>query len=591
MLRAPGRQHVRTHGGAPARGKLKILRHAVEVASLLVRLLLAVPRAVPCGFCVKIASKEPTNVTALHTSAITVLTLILLDVQGWRCKTRMFSALHLPDEMEFLETRVLLRPIFHCEKMQKADFRCFCISVGQPTAALWCSYHPSCYGVQFYNAGMEENDGVKTEELVQDNLFYLLVKPPHGSYTMAQPLHGLPARFRRGERAFVFADDLQRSPEWMDNLEESSLLHVQRTWAEPNGVDVVLIIPAKDVAAKQGNGVKVHEVSWVRPELNAGFSTQRHPPLGRHVLVLGPRKPEKFGWMLCQFRVDRDFFKLHALGLEYKAIIFYDSDLYVNPTSFDPLSAVPLLRLEHAHVALSRWGGLANSEVFNCAYQDSLHVSCLFYNLFYRADAKFWLLFEEWRCSISCGSCDQKPLGVMLDGPLAEYEQADKEASQHANKLPVIGFTPRCIWLYENAIRVPGFPEVINPCLDLVSQNRCSEIVVYHKAGTSARDAPDRLQSDPTVGKDANDESNKDRSREVIQGRGCAASSELLGEAWTKLRQSEGFWTSGMPSAESKHDYGLTGKEDWFVQLRLHPSDANDSLYTFFTSPTMKPEL
>ena len=35
---------------------------------------------------------------------------------------------------------------------------------------------------------------------------------------------------------------------------------------------------------------------------------------------------------------------------------------YVNPTSFDPLSAVPLLRLEHAHVALSRWGGLANSE-------------------------------------------------------------------------------------------------------------------------------------------------------------------------------------------------------------------------------------
>ena len=47
-------------------------------------------------------------------------------------------------------------------------------------------------------------------------------------------------------------------------LEESSLLHVQRTWAEPNGVDVVLIIPAKDVAAKQGNGAVTTSVKRVK---------------------------------------------------------------------------------------------------------------------------------------------------------------------------------------------------------------------------------------------------------------------------------------------------------------------------------------
>ena len=32
-------------------------------------------------------------------------------------------------------------------------------------------------------------------------------------------------------------------------------------------------------------------------------------------------------------------------------------------------------------------------------------------------------------------------------------------------------------------VRVAARGKVINPCLDLVSQNRCSEIVVYHKAG------------------------------------------------------------------------------------------------------------
>lgn len=90
------------------------------------------------------------------------------------------------------------------------------------------------------------------------------------------------------------------------------MLHLLEKWARPNQVDVVLLLPAmarypissQQRSALQRSGVRLHEVAWVRPELGPGI----------------PRWAQEF-W--C---VDRDFFKLHALGLDYEAVIFYDSD-------------------------------------------------------------------------------------------------------------------------------------------------------------------------------------------------------------------------------------------------------------------------
>lgn len=103
------------------------------------------------------------------------------------------------------------------------------------------------------------------------------------------------------------------------------MIHLLQKWAKPNHVDVVLILPSPTIAkhpitVKQrlqlrDFGVVIKEVLWIRPELGSGI----------------PRWAQEF-W--C---VDRDFFKLHALGLEYEAVIFYDSDVYVDPTNFEPL--------------------------------------------------------------------------------------------------------------------------------------------------------------------------------------------------------------------------------------------------------------
>lgn len=126
-------------------------------------------------------------------------------------------------------------------------------------------------------------------------------------------------------RAFVFSDDLQRPAEWLNNLQESYMIHLLQKWAKPNHVDVVLILPSPTIAKHRITvkqrlqlrdfGVVIKEVPWIRPELGSGI----------------PRWAQEF-W--C---VDRDFFKLHALGLEYEAVIFYDSDVYVDPKNFEPL--------------------------------------------------------------------------------------------------------------------------------------------------------------------------------------------------------------------------------------------------------------
>eukprot|EP00439_Symbiodinium_sp_Y106_P046396 s2110_g5.t3 len=146
-------------------------------------------------------------------------------------------------------------------------------------------------------------------------------------------------------------------------------------------------------------------------------------------------------------------------------------------------------------VGFGPWGCLDSTDDW-CFHSYHVGGECgqgLFYDLFYRADQVFWTALEAEPSTV-------RPLGVMLDG---------------------------CIWLYENSVRVAGFPTVPNPCPDMVAQHRCGNIVAYHK---------------------------------VIEGRGCAASPELLGA-----------------SAASS--------------LRLYPSDAADSLYNTHTSPTFQSEM
>ncbi|CAE8684578.1 unnamed protein product, partial [Polarella glacialis] len=289
--------------------------------------------------------------------------------------------------------------------------------------------------------------------------------------------------FAPGRRAFVFTHDLQQEPEFLGNLPESTLAYLQISWAEENFVDVVLMVPRADLARYplsdetrfllQALGVRLIEVDWVLPEF-------------------GPDVPK---WAREAWCVSRDFFKLHALGLDYDAVVFYDNDVFVSPGDgssldvlfacayqgfflatalhggFEPLTnaffalrpSPALLRAVLRFLKTSEydedygWNGMGFGP-WGCL--DSLDRWCfrafhvgaecgqgLFYNLFFMADQVFWRALAQEPGAV-------RPLGLMLDG---------------------------CIWLYENSMRVPGVPTVPNPCLDTYEDGRCSEIVAYHK--------------------------------------------------------------------------------------------------------------
>lgn len=87
----------------------------------------------------------------------------------------------------------------------------------------------------------------------------------------------------------------------------------------------MLILPSASIARHplspqtrsrlEEQGVKLHEVQWIRPDLGEGI----------------PKWAQEF-W--C---VDRDFFKLHVLSLDYDAVVFYDSDVIVDPPGWQHL--------------------------------------------------------------------------------------------------------------------------------------------------------------------------------------------------------------------------------------------------------------
>eukprot|EP00435_Cladocopium_sp_Y103_P075215 s3_g55.t1 len=441
---------------------------------------------------------------------------------GLRCRTRMFSApTNPPEEMAIME------------RVQQS--------------AHWCARHPGCFGVQIYDGGdlepgrrcplglafygrrrqiegltdgadmgyclkwcgrpqwclspILDADGALTDELVKDELFYLFVKPPHQSLEMKIPTGQptlqrtaeIPARcsyaghvvpcfdpltsckhhdFRsdgpRASRAFVFADDLQRPAEWLNHLEECC--------GYMGLVDVVLLLPAAAIArhpissqqrqALQASGVRLHEVPWIRPELGPGI----------------PRWAQEF-W--C---VDRDFFKLHALGLEYEAAVFNCAHQGYFLASalhggFEALTiaffalrpSAALLRavqrfllnstfdddLAWNSMGYGPWGCLDGTDqwCFHCYHVGGECGQGLFYNLFYQADPVFW-------SALAAEPGAVRPMGVMVDG---------------------------CRWLHENSVRVRGFPTVPGPCGDFVEEGKCQDIVAYHKVPSRSQ-APNAMR-------------------------------------------------------------------------------------------------
>lgn len=475
------------------------------------------------------------------------------SAHGFRCKTRMFSAPTYPEEILSLEERMA-------------------------EAVVMCGHHPGCFGVQLFEKEEPENyyeqaycmkwcgrpqfclapildqdsNGLHPQEVAKDPNFYLFVKPLANAFVMAQPLlasgpSSVPARcsfagrvvpcfdptrpgacakhdFKPGSRAFVFTHDLQEKPHWLDDLgPDAYITHLLHTFAKPNGIDVVVIVPRQDLAQHQISleqrrklealGVRLLEVDWIRPELGKGI----------------PK------WAQDMWCVDRDLFKLHAFGLEYDAVVFYDNDVLVDPKDFSMLGAVfdcayqgyflttglhggfeplsvaffalrpspALLRAvqrfllkstfddDHSwnNMGYGPWGCLDASDAW-CFRQYHVGGECgqgLLYDLFFMADPVFWSALQDEPGAV-------RPLGLMLDG---------------------------CTWLYENSMRVQGFPDVHRACADLVEAGRCgsSGIVAWHK---------------------------------VIEGRGCA---------------------------EEGRKASLPGL------LKLYPSDENASLYIHSTKP------
>ncbi|CAK9029915.1 unnamed protein product, partial [Durusdinium trenchii] len=163
----------------------------------------------------------------------------------------------------------------------------------------WCGRPQWCLS-PIYAAG-----SFNTEELVEDPLFYLFVKPPMSSFELS-PGYGsrseIPAArcsyaghvgpcfepgrckshpFLPRSRAFVFADDLQRPAAWLENVKDSYMAQLLTHWAEPNAVDVVLLLPRPELARfpisaatrheLQRLHVQLQEVGWIRPELGRGI--------------------------------------------------------------------------------------------------------------------------------------------------------------------------------------------------------------------------------------------------------------------------------------------------------------------------------
>ncbi|CAE8625752.1 unnamed protein product [Polarella glacialis] len=133
---------------------------------------------------------------------------------------------------------------------------------------------------------------------------------------------------KKGRRAIVFTHDLQGEPDYFATPGETHMGHLAAGWSKQNSVDVVLIVPRADLAKfplgsytrsqLKAMGVRLVEVDWVRPPL-------------------GPGIPK---WAQDSWCVNRDLFKLHVLGLDYDAVVFYDNDVLVAPMDGDALFAL-----------------------------------------------------------------------------------------------------------------------------------------------------------------------------------------------------------------------------------------------------------
>ncbi|CAE8690622.1 unnamed protein product, partial [Polarella glacialis] len=249
------------------------------------------------------------------------------------------------------------------------------------TALVWCSLHPGCYAVQYFSGLESHNFCVKwcgrpqfclaplvnedmtlsINDVVEDREFQLYIQLPEEKDNSGVSEHlsqfpgysSVPARCsfagrvvpcfdplavdacsmdqdagKKGRRAIVFTHDLQGEPDYFAQPAETYMGHLAAGWAKQNSVDVVLIVPREDLAKfplgshtrsrLKAMGVRLVEVDWIRPPL-------------------GPGIPK---WAQDSWCVNRDFFKLHVLGLDYDAVVFYDNDILVAPMDPDALFAL-----------------------------------------------------------------------------------------------------------------------------------------------------------------------------------------------------------------------------------------------------------
>ncbi|CAE8643960.1 unnamed protein product [Polarella glacialis] len=280
--------------------------------------------------------------------------------------------------------------------------------------------------------------------------------------------------------------------------------HLAAGWAKQNSVDVVLIVPHTDLAKfplgshtrsqLTAMGVRLVEVDWVRPPLGPGIP-----------------KYAQDSW--C---VNRDLFKLHVLGLDYDAVVFYDNDILVAPMDGDALFALFKCARQGYFLATALHGGFEPLAAGFFAVQPSpaLLRAVLRFLLGAEYDEDFgWNMkgFGPWGCldgtdswcfksahvGAECGQGLMYNLFFMADRSFTKALQQEAGAAR-----PMGLMLDGCIWLHENSLRVEGVPTVPNPCQDIVEEGRCSEIVAYH---------------------------------DVTEGRGCITR-EILGPVMDKLR-------------------------------------------------------
>eukprot|EP00931_Biecheleriopsis_adriatica_P121247 TRINITY_DN96333_c0_g1_i1.p1 TRINITY_DN96333_c0_g1~~TRINITY_DN96333_c0_g1_i1.p1 ORF type:complete len:521 (-),score=74.09 TRINITY_DN96333_c0_g1_i1:30-1592(-) len=412
-------------------------------------------------------------------------------------------------------------------------------------AVQWCSHHPGCHGVMLYSGSHPSriyewigrpkfcvrNITNTSNELLRSRSWVTFSKNlPRERESEKYSLQSVPARcshagrvvpcfdpltadcidyeFMPWSRAFVFTHDLRAeyAPNW-------SSLRWLKEWASRNHIDVVLIVPKRDIAqhplgkevVKQlGNlGIRIHEVDWVDWDLEK----MRKVPSG---------KMHHWDTVLNSWCISRDLFKLHVFGLDhYEAVVFYDNDVFVaadnDSAAFDSLFRCAR---QGYFMATSYSGAFEPLAAGMFALQPSKQVLRALRH-YLRDYATYWLNqgwdgtgFGPWGCLDASdkwclrswhvgGECGQGLLYSLFFKENPIFNAALATVEPPAVK-PIGVMIDGCIWAFENQRFVDGMPENLNPCDDIYETGRCHEVQAVHSL-VEDRGCSSQLSSLPGV--------------------------------------------------------------------------------------------